>query len=74
MNIDEHITTKGEIVHHEQFLLLSQCFKKPSSTEASESVCMWETVNTIIIKPIRLAPSIIMFFKVKSVFMFEALH
>ena len=29
---------KGEIARFEQFLLLSQCFKKPSAAEASESV------------------------------------
>ena len=37
---------KEEIAHFEQFPLLSQCFKKSSAAEASESVCMWERVKT----------------------------
>ena len=32
----------GEIAPFEQFLLLSQCFKKLSAAEASERVCVWE--------------------------------
>ena len=33
LNKDENIVTKGDIDHHEQFLLLSQCFQKVSATE-----------------------------------------
>ena len=36
---------KGEISHHEQFLLLPQCFQKPSAAAASESVYICERVN-----------------------------
>ena len=37
--------TKGEIFHHEQFLLLSQCFQNSSALDASECVCRWEKVK-----------------------------
>ena len=36
---------KGEIACFEQFLLLSQCFQKSSTAEASESVYRWERVK-----------------------------
>ena len=41
----ENIVAKGEIAHHEQFLLLPQCFQKSSASEAWESVYMRERVN-----------------------------
>ena len=31
----ENIVTKGKIAHHDQFLLLPQCFPKLSAAEAS---------------------------------------
>ena len=37
---------KGEIAYNEQFFLFPQCFQKPFAEEASESVCMWEKVNS----------------------------
>ena len=40
------IMAKGEIAHHEQFLISPQCFQKSSALEASESVCMRKRVNT----------------------------
>ena len=40
----ENIVEKGGIGHHEEFLLLSQCFQKSSASETSESVCMLERV------------------------------
>ena len=40
----ENIIAKGEIAHYEQFLLLPKCFQKSSAAEASESVCMRESV------------------------------
>ena len=42
---------KGEIAHHEQFLLLPQCFQKTSVPEASESVCMREMVKITTLRP-----------------------
>ena len=36
---------KGEVAHHEQFLLLPQCFQTSAAAEASESFCMWERVK-----------------------------
>ena len=33
---------KEKLLIFERFLLLSQCFKKSSAAEASESVYMWE--------------------------------
>ena len=47
LNKLENIVAKGNIVHYEQFLNMSQCFKKSSAAEASESVCMWESVNVL---------------------------
>ena len=39
----EKIVGEGKNAHHEQFLLLLQCFQKTSSAaEASERNCMWE--------------------------------
>ena len=34
----ENIVTKGEIAHHEQFLLLQQCFQKSLAADLSASV------------------------------------
>ena len=31
LNRDKVIVAKGEISHHEEFILLSQCFQKPSA-------------------------------------------
>ena len=45
----EHIVRKGEIARFEQFQLWSQCFQKPSAAEASESVCIWERVDSHLI-------------------------
>ena len=39
--------TKGEIAHHEQFLLLSQRFQKSSFVNVLEWVCKWEMRYTI---------------------------
>ena len=41
----ENIVAKGDIAHIEQFLLLSEYFKKSSAAEASKSVCIWEKVK-----------------------------
>ena len=41
----KNIVEKGEIVHYEQLLLLSQCFQKSSAANASECVCRCERVN-----------------------------
>ena len=35
----ENIVAQLEIAHHEQFLLLAQCFQKLSATDASKCVC-----------------------------------
>ena len=32
---------KGEVAHHETFLLLPQCFPKVSAVGVSESICMF---------------------------------
>ena len=40
------MVAKVEIACFEQFLLLSPCFQKSSASEVSESVFMWERVNT----------------------------
>ena len=45
INEYENIAAKGEIAHNEQFLLLTQCFKKLYPAEVSESFCMWERVK-----------------------------
>ena len=37
--------TNQEISHYEKFLYLPQCFQK--SSDASESVCLWERVKHI---------------------------
>ena len=44
-NSVENILAKGEIARFEQFLFLSQCFRKLSAAEVSESVYMWERVK-----------------------------
>ena len=36
---------KGEIAHHEQFLLFPQCFQKVCFPEASKGVIVWESVK-----------------------------
>ena len=41
----ENIVTKGEIAHHEQFLLLPQCFQKSSAADASNCVGMWNSAK-----------------------------
>ena len=41
----EQILTKGEIVRHEQFLLLPQCCQKSSAAEISKCCYMRERVN-----------------------------
>ena len=38
---------KGEIARFEQFLLCHYVFEKPSATEASESVFMWERIKPL---------------------------
>ena len=45
LNRVENIVAKGEIVHYERFLLLSQCFQGSPIGEAPVSVCMWERLN-----------------------------
>ena len=49
LNTVENIVAKGEINRFEQFLLMSQCFQKPSAAEASEIVYMRVMVNHSII-------------------------
>ena len=36
---------KGEIAHHEQFLLFPQCFQKACFPGVSKGVILWEWVN-----------------------------
>ena len=38
----ENTVGKGEIAHHEQFLLFPQCFQKACFPGASKSVIVWE--------------------------------
>ena len=45
LNRVEHIVAKGEIAHHEQFLLLPQCFQKSSASNAPECDCKWKRVG-----------------------------
>ena len=42
----ENFVAKGKIAHHEQLLLLPQCFQKSSAPDASESVCMRKRVDS----------------------------
>ena len=49
LDLVENIVAKGEIVHNEQFLLLSQWFQKSSAVEASEGVYMCERVKLSIV-------------------------
>ena len=44
-NISENIMAKVENTLYEQFLLLTQCFKKLSAAEVLEFVGMWERVK-----------------------------
>ena len=44
----ENIVTNEELAHCEQFLLLSQCFKKSSAADESKFVRKWERVKTKI--------------------------
>ena len=44
----ENIVTKEEIARFGQFLFCHYVFKKPSATEASESIYMRERVNTLM--------------------------
>ena len=46
LKIVENTVVKEGIAHREQFLLLPQCFQTSAPAEVSESVCMWERVNT----------------------------
>ena len=39
------LVQKGEITHHNLFLILLQCFLKYSATEVSKNVYMWKRVN-----------------------------
>ena len=48
LNKIENIVAKGEIAHHEQCLLLPQCFQMSPAAEASESIHMWGKVNTLV--------------------------
>ena len=41
----ENTVGKGEIAHHEQFLLFPQCFQKACFPGASKAVTVWEWVN-----------------------------
>ena len=38
---------KGEIAHHEQFLLFPQCFQTGCFQGASKGVIVWEWVNSL---------------------------
>ena len=51
MNRVENIVTKGEIIYHEQFILLSQCFfQKPSAADASrqKAAASWTWFNPFL--------------------------
>ena len=39
---------KGEIAHHEQFLLLSLCLEKSSDANASQTGCILKRISTYI--------------------------
>ena len=43
----ENTVGKGEIAHHEQFLLFPQCFQKACFPGASKGVIVWEWVNPL---------------------------
>ena len=45
----QNIVTKGEIAHHKQLFILAQCFQKSSAADASESVCIMERVNMMLL-------------------------
>ena len=46
MNRVENIGEKGEIAHHEQFLLLAPCFQNSSATlYLLKYLCRWNRVN-----------------------------
>ena len=47
LNKVEKFVAKGIITHHEQFLLVPQCFKKLSAAETLESFCMCEWVKHV---------------------------
>ena len=42
--------TNGEIAHHEQILVLSQCFQKSSAADASENAFMLEILIFFTLK------------------------
>ena len=42
----ENTVVKGEIAHHEQFLLFPQCFQKACFPGVSKGVIVWEWVKT----------------------------
>ena len=48
LNKVENIVAKGEIAHHEQFLLWQQCFQKFSAAISSKCVYRWERVKALI--------------------------
>ena len=50
LNRVDNIVAKGEIAHYEQFLLLPQGCQNSSAADASESVCMWERVKSLVFK------------------------
>ena len=42
---EENSAAKGEIAHHEQFLLLPHCFQESSAADVSKCVSRWERDN-----------------------------
>ena len=49
LNRVENIEEKGEIAHHEQFILLPQHLQKLSAAEVSEDIWMWENGRSIML-------------------------
>ena len=45
----ENSVAKGETAHDEQSIFFPKCSQKPSAAEASESVCMGETIKSTYI-------------------------
>ena len=60
----ENAVGKGEIARYEQFLLFPQCFQKACFPGASKGVIVWEWVNSLETKWVRLFSWIFSAFKV----------
>ena len=50
----ENTVGKGEIAHHEQFILFPQCFRKACFPGASKGFIVWEWVNPLLRVCIRI--------------------